>query len=438
MIENKEKVGVETPSDTPFSNRGVSTTYKSAICSVTSGVYVIFDWLQITVFPFNKKSSDLEDFIIDVEEYIKRVQESWFYKSNITRFNDVYDLFFYLFGVPRTKVLFDVDRPQYGYEHCYSFNNIKIFDSPTRPEMGVHIQLSGQGCRELEELGIEYYELFEKLVPFKPHFTRIDVSFDDFTGKYWTLSKISKHLKNKEVVTNFKTCYKQTKYNISDYTNIGYSIQFGSRGSDVEFTFYDKIKERKNNNPDLDLSKIDNWNRFECRFRNEYASKIIANYLYHYGESISDVDINLMCDSFESYIIGVVSGFISFKINNGTELKNRYRWSNATWWNNFIKDSEKIKLKKQPVTYSLIKTKAWLDRSVSRSNFNVLLADCLVDGDNIISNYLYEMFLDGKNKFTLKDLNYVNQYLLSQGKSPYSYDDVMKLFDSVKEVLLVK
>ena len=93
MIEEKN-VGVKTPSETPFSNRGVSSATRNPICSVTSGVYVIFDWIQVTIYPFNKNNFDINNLSIDIDEYLKRVSESWMFKSDISRFNDVYDLFY--------------------------------------------------------------------------------------------------------------------------------------------------------------------------------------------------------------------------------------------------------------------------------------------------------------------------------------------------------
>ena len=140
----------------PPTNRGVVMPNKS-------GLSLLFDWVQATIFPLEEKY-------------------------------DIYSIFYQLFGVVRTNVLFNARSPHFGYDYCYSYRNLMIFDG-NRKDMGIRVYLTGSGCPDLEDLGISYEELFNKIIKMNGHFTRIDLSFDDFTGKYFPLNKINKCIK---------------------------------------------------------------------------------------------------------------------------------------------------------------------------------------------------------------------------------------------------
>ena len=140
----------------PPTNRGVVMPNKS-------GLSLLFDWVQATIFPLEEKY-------------------------------DIYSIFYQLFGVVRTNVLFNARSPHVGYDYCYSYRNLMIFDG-NRKDMGIRVYLTGSGCPDLEDLGISYEELFNKIIKMNGHFTRIDLSFDDFTGKYFPLNKINKCIK---------------------------------------------------------------------------------------------------------------------------------------------------------------------------------------------------------------------------------------------------
>ncbi|UKI58239.1 MAG: hypothetical protein L6V81_02025 [Clostridium sp.] len=55
--------------------------------------------------------------------------------------------------------------------------------------MGYHLYMTGSACRDFEEMGLNYRDLFVKLFKLNVHFTRVDVSIDDFTGKYFSFKE---------------------------------------------------------------------------------------------------------------------------------------------------------------------------------------------------------------------------------------------------------
>lgn len=395
---------------------------------------LLFDWIQVTIFPFTDVSHSNS-----VEEILQYSMEKSCFKS-IKRINDVYDLFWYLFRINRTQVLFDVEKAVLSYEHCYSYKNIKLLLSDSHPEFGIHILMSGTACREFEYLGLDYADFFYKLREYNPHYTRIDVSFDDFTGKYFTLDRIVNCINNVEVVTKFRSALQIKKENLISLDNIGHTIQFGSRASDIQFTFYDKLKERQCNNYELisEYADLKFWNRFETRFRNEKALSVINNYLYFSDyKNVITFDSAVMCESFNDYIKSIINNYISFRVFSHTD-KRRSRWPYQKWWSDFLKDCRKIRFQNKPLEFSIVKKKAWLDRTVSFCNFCVLIADLKdFSHDKVTSKYLYDLFMTGADKLTSKELQYINEYRLSKSLNPFTLEEIREYVDSIKEFMLV-
>lgn len=368
----------------PYTNRGVENTIKS-------GLILLFDWLQATIFP--------DHF-----------------------FNDIYDLFYHLFKVNRFEVLLNEKSPHFGYDCCYSYRNICLFTS-SRSDMGIHIYLTGSGCRDLEDLGISYKELFSKLIALDCQFTRIDISFDNFTNNYFNLKKINRCIKKNEVVTKFRSSIEFIKSDLSKKENLGYTIWFGSRASDIQIVFYDKLKERESNNVEI-IDNLKYWFRLEVRLRNDKARDVIYYFMYR--------------DNFNDYFKGIISNYVSFKVRNKQD-SNRSRWSDRKWWSNFLGRVNKVKFQSKPVEYSITKKRSWLDHTVSRSSFNVLLSDIEdLSSDEIMSNYLYEFFKKGSKKLTKTDLENINLYRVKNNLVPIKYEEVEDFVSSVKDFLIVK
>lgn len=431
------EMGIEKMSLDPPTNRGPLPTLKSGSNPVGNGLYLLFDWIQVTVHPFLSDFNAEEIKDLGPDQYLNSIKNKYFYDDNNIRIHSVYDLFWYLFRIDRSKVLFNQEKALFGYEFCYSFQNIKIFESASRPDMGLHIYLTGSACREFEALGLDYDDLFYKLKDFNPNYTRVDVSFDDYTGKYWTLSKVALCIYKHEVVTKFRTCLQITKDDLISLDHIGHTIQFGSRSSDVQFTFYDKLKERLCNNIEVD-ENIKHWNRFEIRFRCDKANAVIDNYMYYSDKYkvINSSGVVITCSSFNDFIKSVINNYISFRVVSSSD-SNRWRWHFQKWWSDFLDNCGRIQFQKKPVEYTITKKRSWLDRSVSYSNFQVLIADIPdFSVDDIMSKYLFDLFKEGFKKLDEKDLQFINQFRLGKGYNPVSLNEVDDFVDSIKEVLL--
>ncbi len=370
----------------PATNRGVVIPSKSEL-------FLLFDWVQATFFPPQEK------------------------------FN-IYDIFFYLFGVDTSDVLLNEKSSHFGYSSCYSYRDICIMVSD-REDMGYHLYMTGSACREFEELGLNYKELFKKLYKLNVHFTRVDVSIDDFTGKYFPFDKIKKCVLDRCVVSKFRTSIECVKTNLTDVDNIGYTIWFVTRASDIQFVFYDKLKERiYNANCEIIQDNLTCWNRFEMRYRNNYADTIILNYI--------------ALENFEEYIFGLINNYISFRIKNNND-SHRNRWKLQSWWNNFVGSYQKIQFQNVPVEYSIVRKKSWLYNSCSYSAFQVLLSDIKdISVDNCLSSFLYEFLKKGSEDVTDFDLQKINEYRIQNKLLPLNRVEIKDFAKHIKDVIIQK
>lgn len=368
-------------------------TNRVVLCTTESGVSLLFDWVQAT-------------FHVDLKN------------------TDVYSIFYKLFGITRYDVLLNAKSPLFGYDRCYSYNNIQLFTS-NREDMGIHLYLTGSGCRDFESLGLSYKDLFTKLLTLNCKFTRIDVSYDDFTGKYFNLNKINNCIKNNEVVCKFRSSIQFTKNDLNSTDNIGHTIWFGSRASDIQYVFYDKLKERKCNNVEV-IDDVKYWNRFEMRYRNDYAYEIAVNFTF------------LSTSDFVNYLKSVINNYISFRCTNIHD-SNRRRWKYKKWWSDFIDVTDRVFLQNKPIEYSITRKSNWLFNSCSYSNFAVLIATIQdLTSDSLLSHYLFKFFQKGSEKLSDYELQQINQYRIKNNLVPLTYAEVVDFVKSIKEVVLKK
>ena len=79
-------------------------------------------------------------------------------------------------------------------------------------------------------------------------YNRIDIAIDDYTNKYFTLTKLKKYKDKGLILSKFLNLYHMGKICISTGESAGDTIQFGSKASEVQITFYDKLLERESQN----------------------------------------------------------------------------------------------------------------------------------------------------------------------------------------------
>lgn len=210
-----------------------------------------------------------------------------------------------------------------GYQDRLIYDGISIHYNSHRNE-GVWVEMSGQGCRafetycEYEDCFLYLFEYF-KAFPDEYHITRLDVAYDDFK-ECIPLKSFSRDVLNKNYVSRFKDDSMTVTCSAG---RVGYTIDCGSRKSDIKFRIYDKAYERGYRGEDHF-----NWNRFEIQMRNDRALNFIKL---------------LDTDNLGEIFSGVIINYLRV-VKPDRNDSNKRRWTMKKWFKEFIGDVERISL----------------------------------------------------------------------------------------------
>lgn len=353
----------------------------------------------------------------------KNILVDWF-ECTVKGVVDPYIIFCSYLKIPRSEVQ-EENKGLYCYNYTYYWRDIKIMTSSSNKDFGTHILMSGRGCRDFESLFCNWLEFFSFLRDnFDFKVTRIDIAIDTFTDKYFTMQKLRDYIKNKQVVSRFKSSTEFIQKSLSSSEVESETIWFGSRTSNIQIVFYNKKMERINASYEVDKN-IEFWYRCELRFRNEVAMNLI--------------DVILSQGNYIECINNVLYNYLDFKDYNANE-SNRSRWNTSSWWLDFLKSNEKLSLKVNVKESSIIRKQRWLKDSVSKSEFMVYISDIIKDENYSIdlfsSNYLYVLLRDGYSKITSKDLQMINEYRLKNGFQLLEMSDLEDIMHWLSKIIL--
>ncbi|MCD1147761.1 replication initiation factor domain-containing protein [Peptoniphilus sp. KCTC 25270] len=220
-----------------------------------------------------------------------------------------------------------------GYKKIIACSGIKIFTDGAE-SMGVHTQISGQGCRFLEALGVDLWAfLSEKKKEKDLKFTRLDIALD-----------VDTDLITPCVESIRKGLYISKSRSIKLYEKIGEdkkmhveTIYIGSRSSKVFFRIYDKAKQMK-------VGGI--WQRIEAEVKKDYIITLIEKL----ESSISDTFCGLLLSYFRP---------ISKKESNIS------RSPTADYWLKLIGECKKVTLYREPKKKGVEEKFLWIDSQVA-------------------------------------------------------------------------
>lgn len=191
----------------------------------------------------------------------------------------------------------------HGYRDRKYFSCISIHYNG-RDDMGVWVELSGQGCRTFETLSkVGWTGLFSFITQNNLNITRLDVAFDDHTG----VLDIGQVVQDTQM-GNFVS---KSDYWETVLSSKGSTVQIGSPQSKVVIRIYDKAAERH-------CEAGTHWVRVELQLRDDRAKQFMKLPLT-IGESFS----------------GVVLNYLRYVIPDETDT-NRWRWQMTDYWINLL------------------------------------------------------------------------------------------------------
>lgn len=314
-----------------------------------------------------------------------------------------------------------------AYNHLWRRGDIWIFDYSDKVNTGnyqITVQLSGQGCRQMELLlkdnNMSWADLLQKMFFERSDMkvARLDVAMDemyrgsDHESEHFLLSDlISKVYKNEVVFDRLKKWNHigGGGLNFDNETEIdevsqGISIYFGSRQSNLFFNFYEKRyelakKEKMTLYEALEIFGI--WNRFELRFAHEKAQGAIE-------EFISGVDLAEIAK-------GVVNK--EMQVYDGTNRWGAFLPDRK--WQSLFGGVEPLKLTCKPEAYNIERTINWLLYQVSDS------LRIISEADKVMQTEYLKIIIES-GQLTDKGKKIVDQLAIFKDIG-YSEDELLKV-----------
>lgn len=200
-----------------------------------------------------------------------------------------------------------------GYQDRKYFSSISIHYNG-RADMGVWVEMSGQGCRTFESLSAVGWEgLFSFIRDNGLKITRLDVAYDDHIGL----------LDIRQIVNDTQCGLYVSKSNYWEtvLSSKGSTVQIGSPQSKVLIRIYDKAAERGYTDQ--------HWVRVEIQMRDDRAIQFTKIPL-PIGEAFAGVLLN--------YLRYILPG----------EDSNKWRWPMTAYWIALVEDAEKISIYQAP------------------------------------------------------------------------------------------
>lgn len=200
-----------------------------------------------------------------------------------------------------------------GYRDRKYFSCISIHYNG-RSDMGVWVEMSGQGCRTFESLSEVGWEgIFSFIRDNGLKITRLDVAYDDHIG-ILDIRQIASDTQAGMYIS--KSDYWETVL-----SSKGTTVQIGSPQSKVLIRIYDKAAERG--------KQDEHWIRVELQLRDDRAVQFTKIPL-PIGQAFAGVLLN--------YLRYVEPG----------EDTNKWRWPMTEYWFNLVQDAEKISIYQTP------------------------------------------------------------------------------------------
>lgn len=294
--------------------------------------YILIDWLQFTVMNMNHLQATTE--ILQLE-------------------NDIFQ---------------EIDRGMLGYKDQKTYKNISVLWNGNK-DMGVHIIISGQGCRQYETEN-NLIGLIDRINKVEGKVTRIDLALDDIKGDLIPFEKMLQDIITGNIASRWKTTTEMNK-RTTDGEMLGKSIRIGSRTSNTMLRIYDKALEQN-------LLKI--WNRMELEIRKQNAQVLQKK-----------INKNNIGDLMK----GILKNYIRFLKPNPGDT-NKSRWKNRKYWDKLISNIDKVKLTQKPENKTIEDKKNWIEKQVGQT----MALISLIEGDQTFINSIIS-----KNAINLKPNN---------------------------------
>ena len=274
----------------------------------------------------------------------------------------------------------------YRYGDIWFFGFNSSFSENGEGKNRITVQLSGQGCRQLElylesenMTWIDFIKRLEKRYGENFSVTRIDIAVDEMamedTKENFDLSSLITRYYHQDIVSPYLRNFSFVGGGGFDFENPletenrqGLSVYLGSRQSELYFNFYEKryeIAKKEGISVSDSVRLFGIWNRYEVRFSQGKARSFISEILA--GREIAELTRSIFQGAIQIY--------------DGTD-EHGFRKFDSKWQRLFGND-ESVRLSVSPEPYSVERTIRWLVERVSNSLLFVTEIDRLFMQENM-------------------------------------------------------
>lgn len=239
------------------------------------------------------------------------------------------------------------ERGALGYARGLRKGHVSVWYQG-RQGMGTHVDITGQGCRELEAGGAvrDWSEWVRKVWDFGGRFSRFDVALDD-RSKMLNLRTIENKVRKGAFVSVWRSGRIEYGWSEGRQADQAETVYFGSRQSLVFGRIYNKALQ-VGLPAQSGRDEPPHWIRAELELKDERAEEFLkAALTLGFGKAAS----------------GVWRRYVEF-IHEGTATRKE-RCRRCAWWHRFLQGCEAVSLSIAKVCRTLQDVADWLERQAS-------------------------------------------------------------------------
>jgi phage replication initiation protein len=228
-------------------------------------------------------------------------------------------------------------RYRYKQSAVASAGGVSVYWDGAVTGMGVHVQISGTGCRILESLPefCSWRDYIKEWLGRGAKCSRIDIALDDESGAI-AFQTVHDQVRTRTAV--MRSSYSQLMESTTKKGTFQ-TLYVGRRSSETVMRCYDKGMQK---------GEGSSWLRFEFEYKGKRA----------------DALARLLVDEGWDKAVGVARSFIEFKDETHITV-NRTDQRPADWWVQLISASKHVLCVSREAHESLVKSWSWLRRQVA-------------------------------------------------------------------------
>lgn len=261
--------------------------------------------------------------------------------------------------------------------------------------MGVHVMISGAGCRQYEaRQPLKKLLLFLTILDERVNFSRIDLAIDDRSDQLICFERIHQAAIARLFTSRWSKWDELNSRRSATGEYLGRTMYFGSQASDIFCRIYDKTLERRAN-ADKPVGVPDHWTRLEVIYKKDRAKQLV----YHIVDRHVPVG---------TAVRGTLNQYLRFVKCPSNPDQNKSRWPTAEWWTELLDGVGKLQLTIEKEKKSIDDMKDWLEQQIAPTMAAILTAK---EGDMV---WLHEILGKGAQRLSQRHRDAIAQYLSKQ------------------------